>query len=191
MNADQISNKSRVSRAVIRETVKKLITELDPSVPLTVTMIAKEAKMNRATFYYHYDTLEALFLDILEDFLMNLEKVIDQYGSKLTGAILSHTLTGWMKKNQAFCSNFIHLYPLFTYSEIRKGWSNGFFRITARRMKSKIEPPPSLLLFFSGIIVATIDDLGQKEKPVDFLTLEGRMSYGFDLVWERLGKDPK
>ena len=191
MNADQISNKSRVSRAIIRDTVKKLITELDLSIPLTVTMVAREAKMNRATFYYHYETLELVFLDILEDFLLNTGKVIDQYGSKLTAATLSHVLAGWMKKNQAFCANFIHRYPLFTYSEVRKQWSNGFFRLTANKMKSKIEPPPSLLLFLSGIIVATIDDLGQTEKPVDFLKLEGRLSYGFDLVWERLGKDPK
>ncbi|MBO4540715.1 MAG: TetR/AcrR family transcriptional regulator, partial [Bacilli bacterium] len=152
MAVEKVSNKSRLSRDLIKTTMKRLVAETNANSVITVTTLVREANINRATFYYHYESLEQVYLDILNDFIENAEQLVKSYGKNLTGAILAHPIVEWLEENEAFCRSFIRRYPLFAYSDVRKVLGNWAFRMSCHLFGYDVEPPPSVLLFVSGLI---------------------------------------
>lgn len=68
----------RRTKEAIRETFKKMVCEM-PYEKITVKEIAERAKINRNTFYLHYETIDDVLKEIQSDYSERYMKIISGY----------------------------------------------------------------------------------------------------------------
>lgn len=68
----------RRTKEAIRETFKEMVCEM-PYEKITVKEIAERAKINRNTFYLHYETIDDVLKEIQSDYSERYMKIISGY----------------------------------------------------------------------------------------------------------------
>ena len=91
------------TKKIIKETFWELLEE-KPYNKITVQDIVKRCRVNRNTFYYHFQDIPTLMIDSIEDWM---EEVIQKYGT-LTSPVdcLTYMAEECMKRKKAF----LHLF---------------------------------------------------------------------------------
>lgn len=74
---EKIDRRSKRSREAIRKAFRELLAEKDIS-QITVTEIARRADRNRKTFYLHYDTIEDLVNELLQEECRHTVDVLEE-----------------------------------------------------------------------------------------------------------------
>lgn len=180
------NGKNNRSRTKIKEATIRLIQELPPSESITVMMIAKAAGVNRATFYYHYDNLNLVFYDMLDDILRSSVSVLEQNKADNSPESFSAFFIGWIRNSLPFCQNFIQHYPLFAYSNARVYFADAIFKMIAKHFGKDVEAPLHLSLFLSGLTAQMIDDVAKAKGEEDLAAINKKVVYSLELIWARM-----
>ena len=69
--------RSRFTRKEIRSAYIRLMDTM-PKEKITVTLLCKEADINRGTFYLHYETIDDVWKDIENELFEEAEKIFEQ-----------------------------------------------------------------------------------------------------------------
>lgn len=68
------NKKSQISKEKIQKTLYKLL-KTTPFNEITITYLCKESKINRTTFYAHYDHIEDVVLNICEEHIIKMYSI--------------------------------------------------------------------------------------------------------------------
>lgn len=77
MNEEKLDRRQKRSREAIRKAFRELLSEKDLS-QITVTEITRRADRNRKTFYLHYNSIEDLISEMLQDECANVVDTLEQ-----------------------------------------------------------------------------------------------------------------
>lgn len=113
------SRQTKASRA-IKEAVKRLLARKKDINAITVMDIAKEAKVNRGTFYNHYDNIMDIINEI-EDDLMNefVESWHRAEKSNTFADTLMTSVTTSIRKHQEEYAEIIKYIPQYTFTDLK------------------------------------------------------------------------
>ena len=91
------------TKEIIKETFWELLEE-KPYNKITVQDIVNRCRVNRNTFYYHFQDIPTLMIDSIEDWM---EEVIQKYGTFISPVdCLTYMAEECMKRKKAF----LHLF---------------------------------------------------------------------------------
>lgn len=98
------------SRNAILSAFERLLME-KPLADITVSAIAREANVDRKTFYVHFGTvdglLDAIAEDVVETIIDSVEKTLASLGSDPNERALGAAATFFKTINEALCNNLV------------------------------------------------------------------------------------
>ncbi len=110
------SNKPRLDRRIVRSrnailaAFERLLME-KPLADITVSAIAREANVDRKTFYVHFGTvdglLDAIATDVVELIVDSVEKTLAAAGDDTSERALGAAATFFKTINEALCNNLM------------------------------------------------------------------------------------
>lgn len=110
------SSKPRLDRRIVRSrnailsAFERLLME-KPLADITVSAIAREANVDRKTFYVHFGTvdglLDAIAEDVVETIIDSVEKTLASLGSDPNERALGAAATFFKTINEALCNNLV------------------------------------------------------------------------------------
>lgn len=110
------SNKPRLDRRIVRSrnailaAFERLLME-KPLADITVSAIAREANVDRKTFYVHFGTvdglLDAIAADVVELIVDSVEKTLAAAGDDTSERALGAAATFFKTINEALCNNLM------------------------------------------------------------------------------------
>ena len=110
------SNKPRLDRRIVRSrnailaAFERLLME-KPLADITVSAIAREANVDRKTFYVHFGTvdglLDAIAQDVVEMIVDSVEKTLSSIGGDTNERALGAAATFFKTVNEALCNNLV------------------------------------------------------------------------------------
>lgn len=110
------SKKPRLDRRIVRSrnailsAFERLLME-KPLADITVSAIAREANVDRKTFYVHFGTVDGLLDAIAEDvvgmIVDSVERTLASLGSDPNERVLGAAATFFRTVNEALCSNLV------------------------------------------------------------------------------------
>ena len=78
-NSRKTDRRTMYTRMVIKEALLELLGKMDFA-EITVAGLCREAEINRGTFYLHYNGIEQVVEELLDDALANSRSVLQQIG---------------------------------------------------------------------------------------------------------------
>lgn len=116
MNSNSTDLRIIKTRQNIKNAVLKLITE-KPVSSITITEVAKSALINRKTFYRHYESVEAVIIEIEDDILETLLSLLNKNNSSCleVGVVLRYIGTT-IEMNKDTIYKMIKMSPEYIYS---------------------------------------------------------------------------
>ena len=110
------TSKPRIDRRIVRSrnailsAFERLLME-KPLADITVSAIAREANVDRKTFYVHFGTvdglLDAIAADVVEMIVDSVEKTLSTMGSDPNERALGAAATFFKTINEALCNNLV------------------------------------------------------------------------------------
>lgn len=110
------TSKPRLDRRIVRSrnailsAFERLLMD-KPLADITVSAIAREANVDRKTFYVHFGTvdglLDAIAADVVEMIVDSVEKTLSTMGSDPNERALGAAATFFMTINEALCNNLV------------------------------------------------------------------------------------
>lgn len=110
------SKKPRLDRRIVRSrnailsAFERLLME-KPLADITVSAIAREANVDRKTFYVHFGTvdglLDAIAADVVEMIVDSVEKTLSSMGGDSSERALGAAATFFKTVNEALCNNLL------------------------------------------------------------------------------------
>ena len=98
------------SRNAILSAFERLLME-KPLADITVSAIAREANVDRKTFYVHFGTvdglLDAIAVDVVEMIVDSVEKTLSSMGGNTNERALGAAATFFKTVNEALCNNLV------------------------------------------------------------------------------------
>lgn len=98
------------SRNAILSAFERLLLE-KPLADITVSAIAREANVDRKTFYVHFGTvdglLDAIAVDVVESIVDSVEKTLSSMKGDASERALSAAATFFRTINEALCNNLV------------------------------------------------------------------------------------
>lgn len=98
------------SRNAILSAFERLLIE-KPLADITVSAIAREANVDRKTFYVHFGTvdglLDAIAVDVVENIVDSVEKTLSSMKGDTSERTLSAAATFFRTINEALCNNLV------------------------------------------------------------------------------------
>ncbi len=98
------------SRNVILSAFERLLMD-KPLADITVSAIAREANVDRKTFYVHFGTvdglLDAIAVDVVEMIVDSVEKTLSSMGGDTSERALGAAATFFKTVNEALCNNLM------------------------------------------------------------------------------------
>ena len=98
------------SRNAILSAFERLLME-KPLDDITVSAIAREANVDRKTFYVHFGTvdglLDAIAVDVVEMIVDSVEKTLSSMGGNTNERALGAAATFFKTVNEALCNNLV------------------------------------------------------------------------------------
>ena len=98
------------SRNAILSAFERLLLE-KPLADITVSAIAREANVDRKTFYVHFGTvdglLDALAVDVVENIVDSVERTLSSMKGDTSERALSAAATFFRTINEALCNNLV------------------------------------------------------------------------------------
>ena len=98
------------SRTAILSAFERLLIE-KPLADITVSAIAREANVDRKTFYVHFGTvdglLDAIAVDVVENIVDSVEKTLSSMKGDTSERALSAAATFFRTINEALCNNLV------------------------------------------------------------------------------------
>lgn len=98
------------SRNAILSAFERLLLE-KPLTDITVSAIAREANVDRKTFYVHFGTvdglLDAIAVDVVENIVDSVEKTLSSMKGDTSERALSAAATFFRTINEALCNNLV------------------------------------------------------------------------------------
>lgn len=98
------------SRNAILSAFERLLLE-KPLADITVSAIAREANVDRKTFYVHFGTvdglLDAIAADVVENIVDSVEKTLSSMKGDTSERALSAAATFFRTINEALCNNLV------------------------------------------------------------------------------------
>ena len=98
------------SRNAILSAFERLLME-KPLADITVSAIAREANVDRKTFYVHFGTvdglLDAIAVDVVEMIVDSVEKMLSSMGGNTNERALGAAATFFKTVNEALCNNLV------------------------------------------------------------------------------------
>lgn len=98
------------SRNAILSAFERLLME-KPLADITVSAIAREANVDRKTFYVHFGTvdglLDAIAVDVVEMIVDSVEKTLSSMGGDTSERALSAAASFFKTVNEALCNNLV------------------------------------------------------------------------------------
>lgn len=98
------------SRNAILSAFERLLLE-KPLADITVSAIAREANVDRKTFYVHFGTvdglLDAIAVDVVENIMDSVEKTLSSMKGDTSERALSAAATFFRTINEALCNNLV------------------------------------------------------------------------------------
>ena len=98
------------SRNAILSAFERLLLE-KPLADITVSAIAREANVDRKTFYVHFGTvdglLDAIAVDVVENIMNSVEKTLSSMKGDTSERALSAAATFFRTINEALCNNLV------------------------------------------------------------------------------------
>ena len=98
------------SRNAILSAFERLLME-KPLADITVSAIAREANVDRKTFYVHFGTvdglLDAIAVDVVESIVDSVEKTLSSMKGDTSERALSAAATFFRTINEALCNNLV------------------------------------------------------------------------------------
>lgn len=98
------------SRNAILSAFERLLLE-KPLADITVSAIAREANVDRKTFYVHFGTvdglLDAIAVDVVENIVDSVEKTLSSMKGDTSERALSASATFFRTINEALCNNLV------------------------------------------------------------------------------------
>lgn len=98
------------SRNAILSAFERLLME-KPLADITVSAIAREANVDRKTFYVHFGTvdglLDAIAVDVVEMIVDSVEKTLSSMGSDTNERALGAAVSFFKTVNEALCNNLV------------------------------------------------------------------------------------
>lgn len=98
------------SRNAILSAFERLLLE-KPLADITVSAIAREANVDRKTFYVHFGTvdglLDAIAVDVVENIVDSVEKTLSSMKGDTSERALSAAATFFRAINEALCNNLV------------------------------------------------------------------------------------
>lgn len=98
------------SRNAILSAFERLLME-KPLADITVSAIAREANVDRKTFYVHFGTvdglLDAIAVDVVEMIVDSVEKTLSSMGGDTNERALGAAASFFMTVNEALCNNLV------------------------------------------------------------------------------------
>ena len=89
------------TREAIRNTFKEMVCEMDAP-EITVKELAERARIHRKTFYLHYNSIEALFEDMLQEAGNKYFAEIDQIPPHMPMVDVNRVFFTYLSKQDAF-----------------------------------------------------------------------------------------
>jgi len=89
-----LERRYRHTHSRIRETFEKLILEL-PFRDVSVTHLCTEACINRKTFYLHYESMEALMEELIDEMVCQIQKFLEQSQTGISTPVMEGKLEGF------------------------------------------------------------------------------------------------
>ena len=110
------TSKPRLDRRIVRSrnailsAFERLLME-KPLADITVSAIAREANVDRKTFYVHFGTvdglLDAIAVDVVENIVDSVEKTLSSMKGDTSERALSAATTFFRTINEALCNNLV------------------------------------------------------------------------------------
>ena len=98
------------SRTAILSAFERLLIE-KPLADITVSAIAREANVDRKTFYVHFGTvdglLDAIAVDVVENIVDSVEKTLSSMKGDTSERAISAAATFFRTINEALCNNLV------------------------------------------------------------------------------------
>lgn len=105
----RVDRRSLRTESAIKQALMTLLMDKELT-KITVTAIAKEANIERKTFYLHYDSVDAVVSEIEQDLQSQLTDSLNKQ-APLTAQGLVKALSQLMVKNQTFYQHVLNTSP--------------------------------------------------------------------------------
>lgn len=146
------------TKAAIKASYKKLLMENNNS-KITITELARLANIDRKTFYLHYDSVDSIIQEIMEE---NLSELEDELASKGLSIIsfdtdnLIHAMNSCIDKDFEFYNAISHRTDFdFFVKELKKV----FIASTANIIQETTDLPEDEILIYCKYIVCGLTDV--------------------------------